>query len=324
MPNENNTDQIRDLTNRVHFAGRIAEATVTDGTTKTNVPYISIRGTIRCGEDAVMDMPFEMFCQSKKKNGEDNKSYATIKKWAMRVKSIADDPDNATWADLTGSMATNDYVNREGKLVEGYRYQMSFISDFKNYACTLDLEGYLSGVRDEMRGQGDDEVATGRKVLRLFSRNRIGTDLIDYKRIIVPKELLSDFEDGGFEPGCTSTFYITFTPTQSSAPKKAGIGQQRVTEGRAYTEPILTGADLPVDEDSREALSTSLMKAALNERKTHLQEIEAAGYLGSSSDSSGTTSAPAPAQKANKKSIGTRNTVQEEILSPVDDEEFPF
>ena len=130
-------------------------------------------------------------------------------------------------------------------------------------------------------------------------------------------------EDNGFEQGRTATFYITLTPTQNSAPKKAGIGQQRVTEGRAYLEPLMTGADMPVDEDSPEALPTALMKAGMNERKAHLKEIEDAGYQGGSSNNSSSASTTSSNRCGNAFS-STAKKEKEAIEAVDDDGEFPF
>ena len=70
MAKENTTDQIRQVRNRVHLAGRVAELTVTEGDTKKGIPYISLEGVIQCGYDAVYDVHFKTFSQAKKANGE--------------------------------------------------------------------------------------------------------------------------------------------------------------------------------------------------------------------------------------------------------------
>lgn len=324
MARENTTDQIRQVRNRVHLAGRVAELTVTEGDTKKGVPYISLEGVVQCGDDAVYDVHFKTFSQAKKANGEDSKAYTNIKEWASKAVPMTKNKENCTWVDMVGSLRCRDYVSREGKLIQGIEYNMTLFNDFKDYACEIDLEGYIAGIKDEVRKNGDDEVETGRKIIRLFSREQLGTAIIDYTRIIVPKEYADQLEDNGFEQGRTATFYITLTPTQNSAPKKAGIGQQRVTEGRAYLEPLMTGADMPVDEDSSEALSTALMKAGMNERKAHLKEIEDAGYQGGSSNNSSSASAT-PTNRGGNAFGGTTAKKEKEAIEAVDDDgEFPF
>ena len=323
MAKENTTDQIRQVRNRVHLAGRVAELTVTEGKTKKDIPYISLEGVIQCGDDAVYDVHFKTFSQAKKANGEDSKAYTNIKEWASKAIPMTKSKENCTWVDMVGSLRCRDFVSREGKLIQGIEYNMTLFNDFKEYACEIDLEGYIAGIKDEVRKNGDDEVETGRKIIRLFSREQIGTAIIDYTRIIVPKEYADQLEDNGFEQGRTATFYITLTPTQNSAPKKAGIGQQRVTEGRAYLEPLMTGADMPIDEDSPEALPTALMKAGMNERKAHLKEIEDAGYQGGSSNNSSSASTTSSNRGGNAFS-STAKKEKEAIEAVDDDGEFPF
>ena len=62
--NEKNTDQIRQLVNKVHLAGALAELEVKEGQTQTGVPYLSLNGAIQCGESAVSTVRFRSFIKA--------------------------------------------------------------------------------------------------------------------------------------------------------------------------------------------------------------------------------------------------------------------
>ena len=77
---EKNTEQIRQLVNKVHLAGALAELEVREGQTQTGVPYLSLNGAIQCGESAVSTVRCRSFIKSKKSDGTDSKNYENAKK----------------------------------------------------------------------------------------------------------------------------------------------------------------------------------------------------------------------------------------------------
>ena len=316
-----NTEQIRRLVNNVHLSGRLGELEVNEGVTEKGLDYISVKGTIVCGEDPVFTRRFSAWASEKKKDGSDNKNYPKIREWAKNAVPMTKDIEHPTWVDAQGSVATMDYVNAQGTLVQGLQYNISFFNDFKEYACTLDIEGYIAGILDETKG--DDEEPTGRKILHLISKNAIGNDIIDfnrYNKIIIPQDLVGDFEEYGYEVGRTATFFISLLPAHKEEVKKGGIGKQRVVGGQNYLEMIVTGADPMVPEDSNQALSTALIKNAKEQRKAKLKELENEGYQGGKSgNSKGSSSSSSSGSSSSKTGIGVRGK-----LSTVEDDEIPF
>lgn len=320
MPNnEKNTDQIRQLTNKVRLAGAVAEIEYKEGLTKeTNIPYIQINGAIQCGENAVNTVKFKSFIKAQKADGSDSKNYTKVKKWVKECVPMTQNKNNCTFVDLQGSMVANDYVNREGKLIEGFTYNMQLFNDFTEYVCQIDMEGFIHSIIDETVGEEGE--ATGRKKLRLISRD-VYRNTLDIKNIFIPKELVSAVEENEYEVGRTATFFVDLMPNKKEARVQVGgIGKQRITEGRAYLEMVMTGANLPIDEDSDKAIPAKLIKAAMNERKIHLKEIEDAGFQGSSESSNMTNS-------TSRNSVGAKTTpAPAPKKAPVvdDDDDFPF
>ena len=326
MPNnEKNTDQIRQLTNNVRLAGAIAEIESKEGTTTQGIPYISINGSIQCGEDPVNTVRFRSFIKSQKADGSDSKNYVTVKEWLNKCVPMTKDKENCTFVDLRGSVVSNDYVNREGRLVEGFSYNMQLFNKFTEYACQIDMEGFIHSIIDET--EGEDGEPTGRKKLRLISRD-IFRNTLDIKNIFIPEELVGPIEDNDYEAGRTATFFIDLIPNHKEAPvQSGGIGKQRVTEGRTYLEMVLTGANPPIDEDSDKAIPVALVKAAMNERKIHLKEIEDAGYQGSSDGGSVTdsTTRNSIGGKATSSTKTSSSKASSKKIDKVDDDDdFPF
>lgn len=317
MPNNNNsnTDQIRQLDNRVHLAGALAELSdITEGNTSTGIPYISFNGAVQCGIDAVYTVRFRSFVKSKKSDGTDSKNYAKIKEWAKNAIPMTKNKDNPTMVDMIGSLTDNPYVNSSGTLVEGTQFNMQLFGDFKDYAAEIDLEGFIHSVNDETKGVDSDET-TGRQRMRLITRD-IFRNTLDIKNIVIPKELVRPLRDNDYERGRTAKFFITLMPNEApAAVKSGGIGTQR-TSGANYLEWVMTGADPVISAESDKALDSKLIKDAMSERKSHLDEIKEAGYQGGSSSSSSTNS-------SSRNGIGTASSMAN--ASPVtEDEDFPF
>lgn len=303
-------EQIRQLINRVHLAGQLAQLEVKKGNTQKGVPYISIRGAIQCGEEPIYTVYFKSFCQKTKSDGTDNKQYINIVNWAKDAIPMTKDKENCTWVDLVGSINPNDFINRENALQETYEYNISFFSEFKEYYADIDIEGYIYSIKDEVDKEGS---TTGRKRLRLISKTQIGNQAIDFKKIIIPEEYANQLEDAGYEPGRTATFFITLTPNVKEEPKSGGLGKQRMTNGKATLEFLMTGAKEPIKEESKDALSKEVISNILKERNSKLDAIKNEGYKGN--DTSNTSNTSNTSSDENKKNKFT------EIQ---DDDEFPF
>lgn len=313
-----NTDQIRQLDNRVHLAGALAELSdINQGNTSAGIPYISFNGAIQCGPDAVYTVRFRTFVKSKKNDGTDSKNYAKLKEWAKNAVPMTKNKDNPTMVDMVGSLTDNPYVGVNGTLIEGTQYSMQLFSDFKDYAAEIDLEGFIHSVVDETKGVDSDET-TGRQRMRLISRD-IFHNTLDIKNIIVPKELVRPLRDNDYDPGRTAKFFITLMPNAIPAPAKSGgIGTQR-TSGANYLEWVMTGADPVISVDSDKALDSKLIKNAMSERKSHLDEVKDAGYQGGSSSGSSSSNS---STSSSRNGIGTASSMASSPVS--EDEDFPF
>jgi len=314
------TEKIRQLTNKVTLAGALVELKdVREGETKAGIPYISFNGVIQCGESQVSRLRFKTFVKSKKADGSDSKNFVAVKKWAKNAVPMTENESNPTMVEAIGSLTDHPYVNKEGKLVEATEFSLQFFGDFSEYKADVDMEGFVHSFKDETKGE--DETPTGRQRMRLISRDIFG-NMLDFKSIVIPEELVDPIADNGYEKGSTAKFFLSLIPNQKvTSNKSGGIGTQRVEGGKPYLEWVLTGAEPVIDSESEQALDAKLVKAAMVERQSHLNEIQEAGYLGNKNDNASNSTASGAARK----SIGTvSKKVEDVVVEDIADDDFPF
>lgn len=323
------TEKIRKLINKVHLAGALAELNdVREGTTKDGVPYLSFSGAVQCGENSVDTVRFRTFVKSKKSDGTDSKNYVNVKKWVNSAVSAVDDPENPTYVDMIGSITDNPYVASDGELREAIQFNCQLFGKFNEYAKEIDLEGFIHSVKDETAGTESDDT-TGRQRMRLISRD-IFNNTLDIKNIIIPEDLVTAFEDNGYEKGATATFFVELKPNKKVTPvASGGIGAQRAEGGKPYLEWVLQGATPVIDVESENALTPKLMKDAMTERQTHLDEVKAGGYLGNKT-SEGTVSGDARNNMGStnvsdsKKTATKAKKASKELVEDLEEDDFPF
>ena len=309
-----NTEQIRSLINNVHLAGMLAELKITEGKTQKGVPYISLKGAIQCDQDPVYTVRFESFAQKYKTDGTDNKQYINIRDWAKSAVPMTKDKENCTFVKAYGSLGCNDYVNRNGKLVQDYRYILTYFTDFKEYEHSIDFEGFVYSITDEVKGE--DSEYTGRKLLRIIGKENIGNNIIDLKNVVIDDEIKDLLDENNFEPHCTAVVFINLLPSVKAEKKEQkGFGKQRSTDGTVVLNMVMEGGKEPIELGEKGSLSMSVIKAGMNVRKEKLQQLEAEGYKGSSSGNSD--------KEESKPSFGkSHNSDNFETLE--DDDEIPF
>ena len=305
------SEQLRTLLNNVKLRGTLAELEVKERENKNGIPYISLKGAVRFGETGTEIKRFRTYVQAQKADGNENKTYPDIKKWADEAVSEADNKDLATTVTITGSLEANDYISPSEELIEAVEINAKFFNEFKENdedPATVDVEGYIRAIADEMK---NDE-PTGRKRVTLITTDFFRNAVV-VKNIIVPADLADSFCEM-YDVGDTAVLYLSYLLHKGEAkPKKTnGLGKQRVTEGKDYLELVLVGADAP--EDVKEPIEKKVVKILMEERAQKLEELKEEGYQGS------TTASNAPqAKKTTSKKATTKVTADE-----IDDDDIPF
>ena len=82
----------------------------------------------------------------------------------------------------------------------------------------------------------------------------------------------------------------------------------------------MTGADPVISDESDKHLNPKLIKAAMTERKSRLDEIKEAGYQGGSSSNSSSSSS----NSSSRNGIGNASSRASAAAEVTEDEDFPF
>lgn len=307
------TDQLRKLTNKVTLSGLLTQLSeMRTGTNKNGVDYISFNGAIKCepGKNT-KDVKFEVFANAKTAKGADSKTYAAMKKWYSTAVPDIKDPGHGTMVSMTGSVEDRPYVNSKGELIEDVRFRMTYINTFEEYGARMDLEGFIAQIYDEEIGKNEEKTFTGRQCMRLITKDY--SNLVSFRKIIIPAELVEPMQAAGYEQGATALFYIKITTGSNSNATAGGIGEVPKAEF-LRREYVMTGAAPVIEADSERAIPKKLMEKALNERNTRLAAILAEGYKGK-----GETQTAAIGTMG-----GIGSPVHEPILDDAEDDDMPF
>ena len=306
MPN----DQIRNLENRLHIAGMVVElGELKTGTNKKGVEWASFEGKLQCGPSPAYNVNFRWFAPATKKDNTDSKLYENGIRWYKKAKSAASHPEDPTMVDMTGSLSANDFVRANGDLAQEYRYNVQFFNAFEKYAYDLDLEAYISGVRDMI---GEDGAPNGRKWLRLTTKDFYG-NVLDLRNVIVKEDLAEQLEEQGYERGRTAYMCLTWAPEKGgeSNRKSSGFGTVREAKPKTKMALYLTGGKTAYAEDSNKSITKDQAAAMKNARDEHLIEIQNGGYKGN-------------AKNNNTAKVSTKPQRFSEVEVGDDDNELPF
>lgn len=287
-------EKVKPLTNRARVAGAVVSLSkLNEGVGQDGVPYCSFTGKIACDPEGKIQINFRTYEKAKKKNGEDMENYPKVIAWYKSAIPMQDNPDNPnkkgdaknpTMVEISGSITDNPYVNKEGKLVEGYQYSLKYFSAFKEYKAQMDIEGYVASLGEET--VGDDDTPTGRMRMTLISRDGFKNTIV-LKNLVIPEDFVESLDDAGWEVGATISAAIDVVSNESTKTvTTTAFGKQHALQDYVRKELVVTGGDVALDPDSERALKRSQVKAMMEERKTKLDETEAAGYQGKGGTSS--------------------------------------
>lgn len=324
-------DKLRDFTNDIKMQGPLTELDVKRGKNeKTGNEWLRISGAIQFGEHAVMSKRFDTGIIARHKKNEDGSlmeedkpMFKKMNEFAMNVKPLFDGPkENTPIVYLRGAFATNNYVNSQEKLIESIVVRPTQLSlNPRNYEGPMaepSVEGMIYSVAPETAGE--EKTETGRLRVTLLTVDFF-KNLIPVKNIIVTEENRDYFEDY-YQKGCTAKLYLEWQPHigETTAPKAGGFGKKRVTTGNSYLELVCTGAEAAIDEDDDKAFPPASAKVLMQAYKQSLEELKAAGYRGSQSSTSATTSSPAFGSRP--KSMSEQRAT---IMADMDvDDDMPF
>lgn len=161
---------LEQATNKINIVGKLLDTTFNHGTTKTGQPYERANLTIRVsqtfnGQDEVSEIPVSMFASQFTNSGNPNPAYQSIQelKKMQTAQNVGIDAAD-TIRISNGSLRENNFVSRNGQLVNGWQINASFI----NKGSTADVASFTEDifVMDMHDEEDRNHEPTGRLVVK--------------------------------------------------------------------------------------------------------------------------------------------------------------
>ena len=281
----NNTEYNNGTYNRVSLIGRIADLTISPGSSLVNgtqAESLNVRGTVQIGDDPSFKVPFSWWQRSLKANGDINEKFGDFLDWANGLESISKGGEGTrVW--LMGSYQTNDYVNRNGVLVRGFTNRINWqrvVTPDKADGCEIDFDGMITSIEPEDK----EGTPTGRLIVKVCGLNY--EDVAVPIEFIVPQNLVLDFQSV-YAPESTGRFYLTMgLEAEEKEESRGGIGEVRVTEGYARRVLYMTGAEFPYTPSDANNLSCEAVQEGRTKYAAKLKEMKNEGYKGGNKENS--------------------------------------
>lgn len=179
--------------------------------------------------------------------------------------------EGADLVTVTGEYNENIYVNQGGQLIcrEAIRVRNIYkASSDTPHAADLSIEGFIQTINPTEDGGLEVRIITPKFGSAVPVRFKVRPDLA------------GDFE-GAFMPQQTGIFNLVFTTRIEQTAPTGGIGVQR-TKGKKRTELVCLGTEGGAIPEGHEAyISPEYAAELLSKREARIQEMQAAGYMGS-------------------------------------------
>ena len=272
MPAKTNKTQTK---NKVTLTGKLCELKVTRGTkANPNEEVIRLDGSIMLNNDPNFKIGFRNAFPVRKfkKDGDLRKDYPKYLVFATNAKPVSEvGTEHASVVTLSGRVASNDFYNENGDLVEATMINPISIDIVADSAEDKDETIFQGMVRKQTKEMRDGE-ETGRIRAEVIGIDGMGT-AIPFK-FIVPEQYAEAFEDR-YVPHTSATFSLKHELTAVEHKKSTGgIGEQW-TEGKPRINWLLCGATDPFEDDDERGISKATVKMALEKRNENLERQKA-------------------------------------------------
>lgn len=281
MANETaNKTVLRQADNYVLIEGTLSEKDLQENEIKRgDSTDNAIFGTLTIETTKNSTHTVRVFVYEHKKDGKENKLFASWKTVLDNYKSIAEDGrENADKVRIKGGqLGINDYVGQDGALRSFPEVTTNFINrvkeseEFKPRA-EFDVEGVIQSIKPEVRGEDEEE--TGRLVLKVV--------VPLYGGRVAPLQMVVSADDadtfqGMFEEGQTVDLdgdLINYSEIKTTTKERA-FGKAKDNVSTIFKrELLIAGGSEPYDPDSEKAFDVKTIKQALIERKNYLEELK--------------------------------------------------
>lgn len=254
----------KNIVNRVHITGKLAELDVRKGTKNDpQAAQFSISGAIILNDDPNFKVPFRTAfpIRKLKKDGTPRKDWEPMVAFIQQAKPVSlVGMEQASTVSLDGRIANGDFIGKDGNVVEMSMIDVGSLTITAPTAEQVDKTTFTGVIRSVRREANADGEETGRLKVEV-----VGLDFFDTAipfRFIVPEKYADPFEDD-YTPKMTAELYLSHElRTEEKKQSTGGIGEQWTT-GKPRVEWVLCGASDPIAPDSPRAISAEAIKAGI-------------------------------------------------------------
>lgn len=267
---------LRQADNRVVIEGILVEKEMEIKTLSGNRQAITGKLDIKTDDNSVHTV--EVFSFMLKKDGSENgiaKGLVTIMNDYKTVQEVGEELADKVRV-TSGELRKNEYFGQDGTLKSYVQFSTNFVNRLKatdDYEpkATFEVELYVQAIVPEVR---DDE-ETGRLVIKGLVP-LYGGKVIPQQFVVADKKAVQYIEQN-YEVGSTVKLkgYIINSVQTTTVVEEMGFGEDiERTITKTVRELLVTGGTPPYDEESK-VFSTEVIKEALVERETFLDELKA-------------------------------------------------
>ena len=157
-------------TNKINLAGTLMDVTLGDGKLSDGRPYQRATVTVRVtqtygGKTETSDIQRSMFATEFTSTGKPNPAWKSINDLKLMKTAQNVGIDNASHVRCTGdSLQENNFVSRNGQLINGWQIRGSFINEAKVAdVASFVTDIFIMDMHDEVDREGD---TTGRLIIK--------------------------------------------------------------------------------------------------------------------------------------------------------------
>lgn len=263
--------------NKLNLAGKLLDATFGEGNLNDGRPYKRATVTIRVtqtynGKEETSEIPVGMFATEFTSTGKPNPAWKSLLDLAKMNTAQNVGIDRAANVRLTGAtLQENNFVSRNGQLINGWQIRGSFINEAKvSDVASFVTDIYIMDMHDEVNREGD---TTGRLVVKGGIVQYGGK--LDVVEFIVEAPDTVEYISRNWETNTTVTVKGRIRVTSQEEEVQSSSWGEDVpdTTTRYIRELIITtGDDQPKEEDF--SYDPVEIKKAFNDRKAYIEQIQ--------------------------------------------------
>jgi len=286
--------------NKINLVGTLLDVTFGEGKLSDGRHYERATATVRVtqtygGKQETSEIPVGMFATDFTSTGKPNPAMKSLHDLKLMKTAQNDGLANAAKVRLSGiSLQENNFVSRNGQLINGWQLRGSFVNEAKvSDVASFVTEVFIMDMHDETDREG---TPTGRMVLRGGIVQYSGR--LDIVNFIVEAPDAVEYISRNWEAQQTVVVKGRIRVTSEEAEvESSGWGEEvPETTTRYIRELIITTGDDPKEEDF--AYDPAEIKKAFNERKAAIEQMQENARAHAPKQGAG--SANAPSTTANK------------------------